>query len=144
MGATRRLFERHLAWPALLLVAVTSDGLARLRSWASRALGRFEEVRGEDPAGIARATELLAVHGLPDDPNWKDRPEFVRLADADREELTGHLGELLLLTAHARWQEARFKPGADSRAAAAELPIGYSGLTSTFVLARPLAWPTHH
>ena len=29
-----------------VLVAVTFDGLPRLRSWASRALGRFEEVPG--------------------------------------------------------------------------------------------------
>ena len=38
-----------------VLVAVTFDGLARMRSWASRAFGRFEEVPGEDPAGVVRA-----------------------------------------------------------------------------------------
>lgn len=71
------------------------------------------------PAGITRAADLLAAHGLPDDPNWKDRPAFARLSDADRAELAGDLGELLLLSAHARWQEARLKPEAERHAAAA-------------------------
>jgi len=38
-----------------VLVGVTFDGLEPLRTWAARALGAVEEVRGPDPAGAASA-----------------------------------------------------------------------------------------
>jgi len=38
-----------------VLVAVTFDGLPTLRSWVARALGRCEEIRGEDPGGAVGA-----------------------------------------------------------------------------------------
>ena len=74
-------------------------------------------------AAVARATELLASHGLPADRRWKERSAFARLSGAEQAELAGDLGEVLLLVAHARWQEAKTKTGVERRDVAAELLV---------------------
>jgi tetratricopeptide (TPR) repeat protein len=105
--------------------AVTDARQKAQQTHASLATLRLDLINLDDnrrrQAAIARAADLLGSHGLPDDPNWKQRPALLRLSGAGRAELAGDLGELLLLLAHARWQEARVKPDADRRAVAAEL-----------------------
>src|SRR5207253_1599058 len=70
--------------------------------------------------GITRATEILKSYGLPDDPNWRQRREVIGLPEQTRAALAGDLGELLLLMAHAKWQDARLGPGGERRKVAAE------------------------
>lgn len=70
--------------------------------------------------GRARAGDILKAYGLPDDPNWQTREAFTRLSEAARAELAGDLGEVLLLLAHTRWQQAKQQPGADLQAVAAD------------------------
>jgi methylated-DNA-[protein]-cysteine S-methyltransferase len=54
-----------------VLVAVTFDGLRRLRAWASRALGQCEWVDVDDPAGVSAplrrffAGDLDALSSIP-------------------------------------------------------------------------------
>src|SRR5206468_1322898 len=67
------------------------------------------------PRGVARATELLTLYGLPGDAAWQNRPEVRRLSEADRAELAGDLGELMTLLAQAKWQDATTKPEAERR-----------------------------
>jgi eukaryotic-like serine/threonine-protein kinase len=71
--------------------------------------------------GVAKAEELLAAYGLPGDMDWAKRPEVTRLPESDRAALAGDLGELMLLLAHAKWQEADPKtdPARQEGAAAA-------------------------
>ncbi len=57
--------------------------------------------------GIQNASELLAAYGLPEDRNWRQRPAIRALPDAEQRELVGHLGELMLLLAQAKWQQAQ-------------------------------------
>jgi serine/threonine protein kinase/tetratricopeptide (TPR) repeat protein len=61
--------------------------------------------------GLARATEILESHGLPDDPNWADRDPMRRLPETVRAELAADLGELLLLLGEAKWQDVAKRPG---------------------------------
>ncbi len=56
--------------------------------------------------GIAKAEELLAAYQLPANSEWKKQPEVQRLSEQERASLSGELGELLLLLAQAKWQEA--------------------------------------
>jgi len=69
--------------------------------------------------GIARAEEILAAYGLPNDADWLKRPRVARLSEPDRTALKGELGELALLLAQAMWKEASLKPGADTTSCAA-------------------------
>jgi serine/threonine protein kinase/tetratricopeptide (TPR) repeat protein len=77
-----------------------------------------------DPAartrGVARAGEILAEYGLPDDPDWAKRDNVRRLAEADRAALSADLGELLLLLGQVRWQDVKDRPE-DRGAVAAEV-----------------------
>jgi serine/threonine protein kinase/Flp pilus assembly protein TadD len=70
--------------------------------------------------GIRRAEENLRKFGLPGDPDWQKRAEFVRLPERVRGALAGDLGELLLLLAHAHWQDGKDLPEPQKRAAAAD------------------------
>jgi serine/threonine protein kinase/Flp pilus assembly protein TadD len=70
--------------------------------------------------GLKRAAELLASYGLPDDLDWKKRPEVRKLSAAERDALAGHLGELAMFLAHAKWQEALARPEAQRRELATE------------------------
>jgi serine/threonine protein kinase/Flp pilus assembly protein TadD len=63
--------------------------------------------------GIARAEEILASYGLPNDADWMNRPRVSRLSEQDRVTLKGELGELALLLAQAKWKEAEPKTGED-------------------------------
>jgi serine/threonine protein kinase/Flp pilus assembly protein TadD len=85
---------------------------------------RLDLVLTDDPQAAARGKEraaaLLARYGLPGDAGWRDRDLFARLPAADRDQLAGDLGELLLLLAHAAWRDANARPGADRKAAAVE------------------------
>jgi serine/threonine protein kinase/tetratricopeptide (TPR) repeat protein len=130
----------RLLGACLLGLVVGLGGVAHLRAEKSaraEAVERVRETRGaldavridllvpEGPAdrarGTARAAELLAAYGLPDDPDWQKRPEVRRLSEAERADLAGDLGELLLLLAQARAQEADARPAAERRALAAEV-----------------------
>lgn len=67
-----------------------------------------------DPAaracGTQSATELLAAYGLPNDLDWRKRPDVRLLSEADRVALGGDLGELLFLLSHNKWLEAEAQP----------------------------------
>ncbi|HEV3436627.1 MAG TPA: serine/threonine-protein kinase [Gemmata sp.] len=65
--------------------------------------------------GIAKATDMLAVYGLPDDSNWEKSETVRHLSEQERTALRGDLGELLLLLAQARWQEAEDRPDSERR-----------------------------
>ncbi|HJZ54134.1 MAG TPA: protein kinase, partial [Gemmataceae bacterium] len=85
---------------------------------------RLDLVLPDDPTARTRgkelAAELLRSYGLPDDPDWRKRDSFARVPAADRPELSADLGELLLLLAQVRWQEAKFGPEPERREAAAD------------------------
>jgi serine/threonine protein kinase/Flp pilus assembly protein TadD len=138
----RRRNPKAVWWiaSALFLGAAAAFGVSALRANEARAAvvaaTRAKEARvtveatrldlvlpGSDAnrkRGIDRATTLLAGYGLPDNPNWKARPDVHRLPPDDRAALAADLGELMLLVAHAKWHEARAKPDADRRVAADE------------------------
>ena len=71
--------------------------------------------------GIARAEEVLASYGLPGDENWIERPEVRRLPDHDRAAFAADLGDLLLLVAGAKWQDAKSKEAFEREVAVAEV-----------------------
>jgi serine/threonine protein kinase/Tfp pilus assembly protein PilF len=56
--------------------------------------------------GISAAKDILASYGLPDDSDWEKSDAVRALSERERCELGGDLGELALLLAQARWQEA--------------------------------------
>jgi serine/threonine protein kinase/Flp pilus assembly protein TadD len=64
-----------------------------------------------DPAarahGIAKGLEVLESYGLPGDAGWMNRADVKRLPERERTTLAADLGEVLLLLAQARWEEAR-------------------------------------
>jgi len=69
---------------------------------------------GDAPArarGIARAEEVLAAYGLPNDDRWMIGPDVKRLPESERTALAAELGELLLLLAEAKYREADLKGG---------------------------------
>lgn len=70
--------------------------------------------------GTKRATESLAVYGLPGDANWQKRDDVRRLSEAERVSLAGDLGELMFLLAQAKWREAEARPDAERRELATE------------------------
>jgi tetratricopeptide (TPR) repeat protein len=70
--------------------------------------------------GVERATELLAAYGLPGDVDWQKRPDVLRLSEAERTALAGDLGELMILFAQAKWQQAAERPEAERREVVAE------------------------
>jgi serine/threonine protein kinase/Flp pilus assembly protein TadD len=80
---------------------------------------RLDLVLPDDPKartrGVERATELLAEYGLPGAADWQERPAVRRLPEAQRAALAADLGELLVLLARARWQEAEHRPDAERR-----------------------------
>jgi serine/threonine protein kinase/Tfp pilus assembly protein PilF len=51
--------------------------------------------------GIARCRRTLDLYGVVDNPSWQDRPAVRRLSAADRDQLRGEVGDLLLLLARA-------------------------------------------
>ncbi|MDW8198378.1 MAG: protein kinase, partial [Gemmataceae bacterium] len=57
--------------------------------------------------GIRNATELLAAYGLPEDRHWQKRSIVRQLPEAEQRELIGHLGEVMILLAQAKWQQAQ-------------------------------------
>jgi tetratricopeptide (TPR) repeat protein len=69
--------------------------------------------------GIAKAGELLASYQLPDNADWKKQSQVQRLSESDRAALSGELGELLLLLAHATWQDADAKSDSSRESGAA-------------------------
>jgi serine/threonine protein kinase/Flp pilus assembly protein TadD len=73
---------------------------------------------GQRMRGIARGTALLTGYGLPDDPAWMQRDDFRRLTPDERVALSADLGELLLLVAHAKWQDARSRSEEERKASA--------------------------
>jgi serine/threonine protein kinase/predicted Zn-dependent protease len=70
--------------------------------------------------GVARATELLAAYGLPDDADWRKRDAVRYLPESERTALAGDLGELLALLATVKWQAAMALPESERRQALAE------------------------
>lgn len=86
---------------------------------------RLDLVIPNDPTsrarGVARAEELLAQYGLPNEDDWTTRPEVKLLSEADRASLTADLGELLLLLARARWEAADGLSDDDRRELAANV-----------------------
>jgi serine/threonine protein kinase/Flp pilus assembly protein TadD len=68
--------------------------------------------------GVRRAEEVLREFGLPGDPDWQGRDAFLRLPEGDRAALSADLGELLLLLAHARWQDGKHLAERERKAAA--------------------------
>jgi serine/threonine protein kinase/tetratricopeptide (TPR) repeat protein len=68
--------------------------------------------------GARRAEEVLREFGLPGDPDWRKRDAFARLPEGDRTALAADLGELLLLLAHARWQDGRHLAEGERKVAA--------------------------
>jgi tetratricopeptide (TPR) repeat protein len=65
--------------------------------------------------GVEKALVILGEYGLPNDPNWKNRPAFQRLPEGQKTALAGDLGELLGLVAQVRWDDGK---AADREAAA--------------------------
>ncbi|HEV3383165.1 MAG TPA: protein kinase, partial [Gemmata sp.] len=133
-----RLTGRVLA-ATFLLLAVILGGIAYNRAEAnatSQAVARMKGIRVDldkirldlilpgDAAnrrrGIDKAISLLRSYGLPDDVNWQKSDEVQRLSDEERATLGGELGEMLLLLAQARWQEAEGHPDVERREIAAE------------------------
>ncbi len=79
--------------------------------------------------GIAKAEEILASYGLPDDAGWAKRDGIRRLSEQDRTTLRDDLGELLLLLAQAKWLDAEPRTGAERReVAAAALKLNRTAL----------------
>lgn len=70
--------------------------------------------------GIQNATALLAAYGLPEDRNWRQRSAIRALPDAEQGELVGHLGELMILLAQAKWQQAQGRSEAERTRLSAE------------------------
>ncbi len=60
-------------------------------------------------AGRAKAEEMLAAYGLPQDDQWQSGPMVQALREAERTSLRVHFGELGLLLAHAEWLERHGK-----------------------------------
>lgn len=85
---------------------------------------RLDLVLPDDPKARARgtklATERLAAYGLPGDANWHKRADVRRLSEADRAALSADLGELMILLARAKWDEAELRPVGDRAEPAAE------------------------
>ncbi len=85
---------------------------------------RLDLVLPNDPdaraRGATRATELLAGYGLPGAADWQKRPDVRRLTDAERGALAGDLGELMILLAQAKWEEAGARPEPERREIVAE------------------------
>ena len=73
------------------------------------------------PRGIDAAEKALQGYGLPDDKDWRTRVAFTRLPAADQPRLAADLGELMLLLAHAKWQDAKAGPEDDRKQAAGEV-----------------------
>lgn len=129
----------RLLGACLLGLAIGLGSVVHLRAEANNRAAAVEQVRvtraaldslrldlviPNDPAartrGIAKAEELLAPYGLPDDPEWTKRPGIRLLSEEDRATLTGDLGEIMLLLAQARWEDSATRPGVDRREVAAE------------------------
>ncbi len=60
-------------------------------------------------AGRAKAEEMLAAYGLPQDDQWQHGPMVQALRESERNSLRIHFGELGLLLAHAEWLERHGK-----------------------------------
>ena len=60
---------------------------------------------------MTRAADLLAGYGLPGDADWRTRPAVSRLTEAERDALAGDFGELMILLAQVKWEEAARAPG---------------------------------
>jgi serine/threonine protein kinase/Flp pilus assembly protein TadD len=71
--------------------------------------------------GIARAGELLAAYGLPNNADWTKREDVRHLSEQERTVLSGDLGEVLILLAHARWMDLESSPETDRRTVAANI-----------------------
>jgi serine/threonine protein kinase/Flp pilus assembly protein TadD len=129
----------RIAVACLLGLAIGLGGVVQRRSEATARYEAVERARAtraaldstrldlifpDDPKararGVTRATEVLATYGLPGATDWQKRPEVRRLSEAERVELAGALGELMLLLAEVKWQEAAARPEADRLEPAAE------------------------
>jgi serine/threonine protein kinase/tetratricopeptide (TPR) repeat protein len=88
---------------------------------------RIDLVAPGDPdaraRGIARATDLLANYGLPGEPDWLDRAKIGRLPAAARDQAVADVGEILILLARARWEQAANTDGPTRLSAAGELTV---------------------
>jgi serine/threonine protein kinase/tetratricopeptide (TPR) repeat protein len=126
----------RLALAAVVGLALGSGFALRQRDDAMRvahAVGRVEALRAALPTvrldvtapgdtaarsrGRARATNMLRQFGLPDDPNWRLRPAFARLPEAQRPAVAADLGEVLLLLAHDASLGRRTLPESERAAA---------------------------
>ncbi|AWM36040.1 Serine/threonine-protein kinase PrkC [Gemmata obscuriglobus] len=111
------------------VVVYRQEGATRARAAAEQALAAQNQMPalrldltapGDSPSrarGRAAAERHLAAFGLPGDDNWRNAEPFARLPDGFKPGAAADLGELLLLLAHARTQDARALPE-DERAAA--------------------------
>jgi serine/threonine protein kinase/Flp pilus assembly protein TadD len=85
---------------------------------------RLDLVLPEDTAarerGTKRALELVAAYGLPGSADWQKRPDVRRLAETERAALAGDLGELMILLARLKLQEAEVGDQPARRARASE------------------------
>jgi serine/threonine protein kinase/tetratricopeptide (TPR) repeat protein len=72
---------------------------------------RLDLVLPNDAAARARgmnaALQLLGEWNLPHDPKWQSKPAFQRVPARQKPILSADIGELLLLTALARWESDR-------------------------------------
>lgn len=81
-----------------------------------------DEFVGRDRAS-RRVNEVLAEYGIPNDPNWREQPAFLRVGTVERTALAADLGELVLLLVHARRDEWK-APDLSKRRAVAEEMLG--------------------
>lgn len=102
VGAIEHARETHQALDTIRLdLILPDDSTARAR-------------------GVKKATELLASYGLPGEADWQKRTDVQQLSEAERVELAGDLGELMILLAQAKWQEASARSESERRELVAE------------------------
>jgi len=87
--------------------------------------------------GMAKAEELLAGYGLPNDPEWRRKPAFHRIAPNERPAVAADLGELLLLLGHARWEQVRHAPDDAGRRAVATDALQYNQIAEGCFVGSP-------
>ncbi len=70
--------------------------------------------------GIRNAESSLKSFGLPDDPEWRSQGAFARLPAELQAATSADLGEMLILLAETRWQDAQHDPARNLQSAASE------------------------
>src|SRR5262249_1390256 len=107
------------------VIAVRSRDVARAEAITSMTQARedfrsaefYMICRLEDPQqrrrGTAQAQAILDRYPELECPNWPARPEIRRLAEAERQQFTEELGELLLLLSHTEQEANAFQVSLD-------------------------------